>query len=163
MHTQAVPGSTALSESMSERGWRSAFVWGEDECKTAGQLAHTEPTAGSAVGAELPARAEQPRSTSGVCDIQPSLSRELVPVQQPVRVMRKACVFDDFIGIWRYIMQVVSSFVPEPAAPHITPPDFVPNKEMNCKECSIKFLNLDTWTQHQGGSRHEAQRLAISV
>ena len=149
MHTQAVPGSTALSESMSERGWRPAFVWGEDECKTAGQLVHTEPTAGSAVGAELPARAEQPRPTSGVCDIQPSLSRELVPVQQPVRVMRKACVFDDSIGIWRYIMQVVSSFVPEPAAPHITPPDFVPNKEMNCKECSIKFLNLDTWTQHQ--------------
>ena len=149
MHTQAVPGSTALSESMSERGWRPAFVWGEDECQTAGQRAHTEPTTGSAVGAELPARAEQPRPTSGVCDIQPSLSRELVPVQQPVRVMRKACVFDDFIGIWRYIMQVVSSFVPEPAAPHITPPDFVPNKEMNCKECSIKFLNLDTWTQHQ--------------
>ena len=54
MHTQAVPGSTALSESMSERGWRPAFVWGEDECQTAGQLAHTEPTAGSAVGAELP-------------------------------------------------------------------------------------------------------------
>ena len=41
-------------------------------------------------------------------------------------------------------MQVASSFVPD-----ITPPDFVPSKEMNCKECSIKFLNLGTWTQHQ--------------
>ena len=152
-----MPRSTTLSESMSEHGWRPAFVWGEDECQIAGQ-----PTAGSAVGAELPARAEQPKSPSGFCTIQPSLSRELVPAQQPVRFMRKACVFDEFIGIWRNILQVVSSFVPELAAPHITPPDFVPSKEMNCKECNIKFLNLDTWTQHQAVA-HGMKRLAISV
>ena len=83
MHTQAVPRSTTLSESVSERGWRPAFVWGEDECQTAGQLAHTEPTASSADGTAFSASRQWP--------IQPSVNREIVPVQQPPRVVQGTC------------------------------------------------------------------------
>ena len=39
--------------------------------------------------------------------------------------------------------------VSEPDTPHISPPDFVPKKEMSCKACDIKFLNFNTWKQHQ--------------
>ena len=39
--------------------------------------------------------------------------------------------------------------VSEPETPHIPPPGFVPKKEMNCKACEIKFLNFNTWKQHQ--------------
>ena len=39
--------------------------------------------------------------------------------------------------------------VNEPETPHIPPPDFVPRKEMSCKACDIKFLNFNTWKQHQ--------------
>ena len=34
-------------------------------------------------------------------------------------------------------------------APHTPPPDFMPRKEMSCKACDIKFLNFNTWKQHQ--------------
>ena len=33
--------------------------------------------------------------------------------------------------------------------PHTPPPDFMPRKEMSCKACDIKFLNFNTWKQHQ--------------
>ena len=87
---------------MSGRGWRPAFVWGEDECQTAGQLAHTEPTASSDGTSR-----QWPRSADGICTAQPSVNREIVPVQQP-RVVRKAHVFDEVADAWREILEVVS-------------------------------------------------------
>ena len=39
--------------------------------------------------------------------------------------------------------------VSEPDTPHTPPPDFMPRKEMSCKACDIKFLNFNTWKQHQ--------------
>ena len=72
---------------------------------------------------------------------------EIVPAQQPARVVRKAHVFDEVADVWREILEVVAMPASEPEAPHIPPPDFVPKKEMSCKACDIKFLN--TWKQHQ--------------
>ena len=60
--------------------------------------------------------------------------------------MRKAHVFDEAADVRREILEVVAMPVSEPEAPHIPPPDFV---EMSCKTCDIKFLNFNTWKQHQ--------------
>ena len=116
--------STALSESVSEHGWRPAFVWGKDECQTAGQLAQTDPTASSADGTAFSASRQWPRGANGICTTQPSVNREIVPVQQP----RKAYVFDEVADAWREILEVVSMPVSEPDTPHIPPPDSRPRK-----------------------------------
>ena len=79
---------------------------------------------------------------------------EIVPAQQPARVVRKAHVFDEVADVWREILEVVATPVSEPDTPHIPPPDFVPKKEMNCKTCDIKFLNFNTWKQHQTVVHH---------
>ena len=89
------------------------------------------------------------RGTDGICTAQPSVNREIVPVQQPPRVVRKAHVFDEVADAWREILEVVSMPVSEPDTPHTPPPDFMPRKEMSSKACDIKFLNFDTWKQHQ--------------
>ena len=69
--------------------------------------------------------------------------------QQPPRVVRKAHVFDEMADAWREILEVVSMPVSEPDTPLTPPPDFRPRKEMSCKACDIKFLNFNTWRQHQ--------------
>ena len=79
---------------------------------------------------------------------------EIVPAQQPARVVRKAHVFDEVADVWRQILEVVAMPVSEPEAPHIPPPDFVPKKEMSCKTCDIKFLNFNTWKQQQTVVHH---------
>ena len=63
--------------------------------------------------------------------------------------MRRAPLFDEVADAWREILEVVSMPVSEPDAPHTPPPDFRPRKEMSCKACDIKFLNFNTWKQHQ--------------
>ena len=63
--------------------------------------------------------------------------------------MRKAQVFDEVADVWREILEVVSMPGNNPDTPHIPPPDFMPRKEMSCKACDIKFLNFNTWKQHQ--------------
>ena len=70
----------------------AASVRREDECQTAGQLAHTEPTTSSADGTAFSASRQWPRGTDGICTAQPSVNREIVPVQQPPRVVRMAHV-----------------------------------------------------------------------
>ena len=53
---------------------------------------------------------------------QSSVNREIVPVQQPPRVVRKAHVFDEVADAWREILEVVSILVSEPDTPHTPPP-----------------------------------------
>ena len=45
---------------------------------------------------------------------------EIVPAQQPARVVHKAHVFDEVADVWREILEVVAMPVSEPEAPHTT-------------------------------------------
>ena len=47
-------------------------------------------------------------------ELQPSVNMEIVPVQQPPRVVCKAHVFDEVADVWREILEVVSMPVSEP-------------------------------------------------
>ena len=145
LHSFAMQGSAALSQPMSERAWRPARVWRQDAEQPTSQRFVAEPTASSADGTAFSAS----RGADGICTAQPSVNREIVPVQQPPRVVRKAHVFDEMADAWREILEVVSMPVSEPDTPHTPPPDFTPRKEMSCKACDIKFLNFNTWKQHQ--------------
>ena len=60
-----------------------------------------KPTTSSADGTTLP-RKEGTRGADGVCTTQPSVNREIVPVQQPPRVVRKAHVFDELMHGEKY-------------------------------------------------------------
>ena len=59
-----------------------------------------KPTTSSADRTTLP-RGEWTRGADGVCNTQPSVSREIVPAQQPARVVRKAHVFDEVADMAR--------------------------------------------------------------
>ena len=106
----------------------------------------TKPTTSSADRTTL-LRGEWTSGADGICTTQPSVNMEIVPAQQPARVVRKAHVFDEVADVWREILEVVAMPVSEPEAPHIPPPDFVPKKEMSCKTCDIKFLNFGSNTK----------------
>ena len=56
---------------------------------------------------------------------------------------------DEVADAWREILEVMSMPVSEPDTPHTSPPDFMPRKEMSSRACDIKFLNFNTWKQHQ--------------
>ena len=129
---------------MSVREWRSTSACRQSADQSASQLF----VRNQQLARQIEQHYQEDSGQDGVCTTQPSANREIVPVQQPARVVRKAHVFDEVADAWREILEV-SMPVSEHDTPHIPPPDFVPKKEMSCKACDIKFLNFNTWKQHQ--------------
>ena len=146
---------------MSVREWRSTSACRLSADQSASQRFVAKPTASSADGTAFSASRQWPRGADGVCTAQPSVNREMVPVQQQPPVVRKAHVFDEEADAWREILEVVSMPVSEPDTPHTPPPDFMPRKEMSCKACDIKQLQHLEATPNCC-ARHEYQRLDIS-